>query len=94
MIIEKKDFDFLPDMIKGIMEELYEKRENNEYEKRIFNIQQTSNELGKSYNFVVSLIKKGYLKTTKDSKHVSGKEINRYLGEHNNVGSSNSNEAA
>ena len=64
MIIEKKDFDFLPDMIKEIMEELYEKKENNEYEKRIFNIQQTANELGKSYNFVVGLVKKRYLKTT------------------------------
>ena len=81
MIIEKKDFDFLPDMIKEIMEDLFNKRENNEYEKRIFNVQQTSNEIGKSYNFVVKLIKTGYLKTTTDGKHVTGKEINRYLGE-------------
>jgi len=80
MKLEKKDFEFLPEMIENTIEKYFNNSTNKEFEKKIFNIQQTANEIGKSYNFVVSLMKKGYLKTTKDGKHITGKEINNYLG--------------
>ena len=67
-------------MITESIEDYFKNRTNKEFEKKIFNIQQTAKELGKSYNFVTSLIKKDFLKTTKDGKFITGKEINNYLG--------------
>lgn len=80
MKLEKKDFDFLQPMINKGIETFFKNKENSEFENKIFNITETSKEIGKTYNFVVSLIKKGFLKTTKDGKFITGLEINNYLG--------------
>jgi len=81
MKLEKQDFEFLQPMINKGIETYFNTKENKAFEKKIFNITETAKEIGKSYNFVVSLIKKGYLKTTKDGKHTSGKEINNFLND-------------
>jgi len=80
MKLEEKDFEFLQPMINKGLETFFNRKEKKEFEKRIFNITETAKEIGKSYNFVVSLITKGFLKTTKDGKFITGKEINQYLG--------------
>ncbi len=90
MKLEKKDFEFLPGLIYESIENYFDNKEKKGFEKKIFNISETAKEIGKSYNFVSSLMKKGYLKTTKDGKHISGKEINRYLGIQNKDAVSNS----
>ena len=54
-------------------------KEKKKFEKKIFNIMETAEIIGKSYDFVSNLIKDETLKTMPDNKHITGKEINKYL---------------
>ena len=79
MELEKKDFEFLQPMINQGIENYFKQKEKADFEKKIFNITQTAEIMGKTYNFVAGLMRKGYLKTTLDGKHLTGAEINNYL---------------
>ena len=81
MKLEAQDFEILKPIIKESIVETLTDLKNKEFEKKIHNITETAQIMGKSYNFVDGLIKKGLLKTTNDNKHVTGKEINRFLKE-------------
>jgi len=83
MKLEQKDIEILRPLIENTIQKALAEKENKEFEKKIFNITQTAELIGKSYNFVSNLIKEGYLETTADGKHVSGKEINKYLNLNN-----------
>jgi len=83
MKFEQKDFEFLPGMIQESIKNYFDKKEHKEFEKQTFNITETCKIINRSYNYVKDLITDGYLKTTSDGKFISGKEINRYLGEQN-----------
>ena len=80
MNLEKKDFEFLQPMIYKSIETYFKNKENADFEKQIFNKTQTAEKLGRSYGFITNLINAGYLKTTADGKHITGLEINNYLG--------------
>jgi len=81
MKFEIQDLAILKDFIKESVKEEFETHREKEFEKRIYNISETAKILKKSYNYVSNQIKSGNLKPTADGKHISGKEINRYLGE-------------
>lgn len=81
MRLEQKDLEMFAPIIERTLKKYFDEKEKNEFEKRIFNITQTKEILGKTYNWVVDRIKDETLKTTSDGKYISGKEINRYLGE-------------
>lgn len=81
MRLEPTDLEMLAPIIKSTLEKFFNEKEKNDFEKKIFNITQTKEILGKTYGWVVNRIEDGTLKTTIDGKHITGKEINRYLGE-------------
>ena len=79
MKLEQTDLEVFKLMIKQTITDYFNKKENKEFEKKIFNITQTAEIIGKAYNFVSDRIKDETLKTTADNKHITGKEINRFL---------------
>lgn len=81
MKFETTDFEFLKPMIQESLESYFIKKEKNDFEMKLYNITQTAEMLHKTYNWVVARINDGTFKTTIDGKHITGKEINRYLGE-------------
>lgn len=81
MRLEPTDLEMFAPIIERTLKNYFDKKNKNDFEKKIFNITQTKEILGKTYNWVADRIKDGTLKTTIDGKHVTGKEINRYLGE-------------
>lgn len=80
MKLEPQDYESLEPIIYKSLTRYFKEHENNEFEKKIFNITQAAEQLGKSYNWVSERMKDGTLKTTSDGMYISGKEINRYLG--------------
>ena len=81
MKFEPKDFEAFKPMIEETIKSCFIEQKNKDFEKQVFTVTQVKKMLGKSYNWVKSKIKDGTLKTTSDGEHISGKELNRYLGE-------------
>ncbi len=81
MKFEPKDFEIIEPIIKKTIDEYFIEKEKRDFEKQIFTVTQVKTMLGKSYNWVKSKIKDRTLKTTSDGEHISGKELNRYLGQ-------------
>lgn len=81
MKFETSDFEILKPIIKETIDSYFIEKEKKEFEMKIFNITQAAEIFGKAYNWVSDRMKDGTLKTTSDGKHISGKEINRFLGQ-------------
>ncbi len=79
MKLEKEDFNFLKDIVKDVFTEFETERQNKDFERKTFTTQETAEQIGRSYNHVSNLVKRGILQTTADGKFISGYEINRYL---------------
>jgi len=70
---------FYQNIEKAVRKVLNEK-ENNEFEKQLFNRKQASEIFNIHPTTLTNKIDAGYIKTTPDGKFISGAEINRYLG--------------
>ncbi len=81
MKLEPQDFEILKPIIEQSIIKTLTNLQEKEYERKIFNFTQAAKEIGKSYNFTRNLVNKGFLKTTIDNEHITGKQINEYLGE-------------
>lgn len=56
------------------------KEKEDSFEKQTFNVKETAGILKRSEAYVRKMIGQGILKTTAEGKFVTGKEINKYLG--------------
>lgn len=79
MKLEPQDSLSIEPVIYKSISRYFEKKEREDFEKKIFDIQQTANIMGKSYNWVDSRMKDCTLSASEDGEHVSGKVINKYL---------------
>jgi hypothetical protein len=81
MKFEPKDFEVFKPMIIETIKDCFNDQINQDFEKKLYSITQAQKILGMSYNWVSGKIKDGTLKTTSDGKYITGKELNRYLGQ-------------
>jgi len=79
MKLEQTDLEVFRLMIKQTITDYFNKKENKEFEHRLFTIKEVIKMTHKSYGYIRGLIDKGTLKTTKDGKFISGKAINDFL---------------
>jgi hypothetical protein len=81
--IEQLDRSELVELVKQSVNEALREKERTDFEKQTFNIKEAAEIIKKSDTHVRRLIRDGLLRTTADGKFVSGRELNRYLGEYN-----------
>ena len=70
--------------IENAVRKVLTEKENKEFEKKLFNRKQASEMLNIHATTLTNKIIAGYLKTTADDKHITGLEINRFLGQQAN----------
>ncbi|NPA44419.1 MAG: hypothetical protein GXO49_02690 [Chlorobi bacterium] len=91
--MEKTDLEALKPFVKPLLKPLFApiikesikevllEIEKEKFEKQTFTKTEVAEMMNKSYNYVTSLINKGYLKTTLDGKLITGRAINEYYNE-------------
>lgn len=80
--VEQIDKSELIELVKQAVSEAYNQTKEKDFNRKTYNIKETAGILNRSENYIRKIISQGVLKTTSDGKFITGKEINRYLGNH------------
>lgn len=80
--VEQLDKFELIELVKQAVSEAYSQTKESDFDRKTYNIKETAKILNRSENYIRKIISQGVLKTTSDGKFITGKEINRYLGNH------------
>jgi len=79
--LEQLDKEELAEIVKASVSEVLKMKAEDNFEKQTFNIKDAAKILKRSENYLRKIVTQGILKTTSDGKFITGKELNRYLGE-------------
>lgn len=78
--VQQLDKSELVELVKRAVSEAYSQTREKDFDRKTFNIKETAKILNRSENYIRKIIQQGVLKTTSDGKFITGKEINKYLG--------------
>lgn len=78
--VQELDKSELVELVKQAVSEAFNQTKEKDFIKKTFNVKETAKVLNRSENYIRKIIHLGVLKTTADGKFITGKEINKYLG--------------